>query len=605
MGHRGRKRQEARDRPPQTDAVALPAAQGSAAAGPLDPGWWPVIALVLIELLVVAVYAPVLGYGFLNYDDPLFVADNPHVLAGVSWSGLVWSVTEAPRATANFQPVTVFTYMLDVSLFGPRPEAMHRTNLLWHLLNVWLVERVLRTLTGRPWPSVIAAGVFGLHPLNVQAVAWISERKGLVSTGCGLLAVWWYLRTVQRQRAAVAAPGVARIPTLTMLGIAAVLATSLLAKQMLVLVPVVLLILDEWPLGRWSAGTRLHNLILEKWPLFAAGLLFAVATILAQSSAGAIRAGEQFPLSIRLASATQAYWISLGHLVWPVDLAMYYPHPQGGTSLLMGLIAGVGLVAVTTCSWVVRQREPLLFAGWMWFGVLLFPVSGVVQLAFGWAPDRYVYVPSIGVIWATVWLLNRWLRWTVPRIAVLAAWGVFAAALTSSHVQHWRNLEALCRQAISVSARNEMAEYMLAEELAAQSRFAEATEHFRRACEIVPDWSAAWHGLGSALFAEGKISEAVAAFTRSLELEPDSVVTLSRLGVCRRMLGEADAARSFAEQALRLDPDYPPVLFLMGLLELDAAQPAAAVPWLRRAIQGNPDWIEARQLLEQAEAAVH
>lgn len=605
-------------------SLAKPAATHAVSPGPIvdarsaDGSLAVTIGLWLALLvLVTAVYWPVLSYGFLAYDDPEFVAANPQVLSGLTWSGVVWSVTEGPRATANFQPVTFITYMLDVSLWGADPRALHRSNLLWHLLNVTLVWRTLQTLTGRTGPSLAVAAIFGLHPEHVETVTWISERKGLVSTTWGLLALWLFAWSARRQITQSAAepsvgvtPRCGRLSWPQLLAVGAAFGLSLLSKQMLLLLPAVLLLLDEWPLERWNGRrdgwAELVRLAGEKLPLCLLAIVFVGVALMAQSSGQAVRSWDEFPWWVRLANAAEVAWLYPGRLIWPLELSVYYPHPGLQISPWRGVYCGIGLVAVSLGLRRLRSWEPALWLGWMWYLVLLLPVVGLVQLAYGRAADRYVYVPSIGLIWAAVWLMLRLLRGSHPlwSRAVLGSWLVFACLVTRFQLSHWQSLEALCLRAIAVTSNNDMAEQMLGQEYQAAGRLREAIPHFERAARYRQDASPPRHALGAIWFELENFGEAELWLQEALLRRPDDLNTQTLLAATYQKLGRAADGLPIIERVCTQSPELPEAQYIRGRLLLDAGQPAAAFDAFRVALKLVPGWREAKDAARRAAAAM-
>ena len=345
---------------------------------------------LLLAAATLAVFARVNHFEFLNYDDPLYVTVNPHVQQGLSVEGVRWAFTTF--TAANWHPLTWISLMLDASIGGTDPFVFHLTNLVLHLANVLLLFSFLDRITGRPRPSAVTAALFAIHPLHVESVAWIAERKDVLSTLFLLLTLMAYARFVEQ-------PDRPR-----RLAVVLLFALGLLAKPMLVTLPVLLLLLDAWPLRR-SAPWR--SLVLEKLPLFAMSIGTGILTFVAQRQAETVGSLAGYPLGVRVANAIVATATYLGRTIWPTRLAVFYPHP--GASLGAVAVAGSAVVLFALTSWAIRLRRsrPYLFFGWGWYLVTLAPVVGIVQVGWQARADRYTYIPLIGIFLAVVWAISE------------------------------------------------------------------------------------------------------------------------------------------------------------------------------------------------------
>ena len=352
------------------------------------------LAIFLLITVLVLVYAPVKDYPFLNYDDNKYVTEVPQVQQGLGWDSVVWAMTTIEAAF--WHPLTWLSHMLDYQLFGLNSTGHHLTNLLFHLINVVLFFWVLHRMTGALWPSALVAALFALHPLNVESVAWVAERKNVLSTLfwlLTLLAYWGYVKKPGWQR---------------YLGMMGIFVLGLMAKPMLVTLPCVLLLLDYWPLGRLGKDPRefwqrLPRLAAEKLPLFIPVAVASVLAIQAQSRAGALPSWDGLPLGTRVGNAVLAYGLYLKKMVWPMDLAVFYPHP--GSSLGAGpvALAALLLVGLSLGVWWQGRRSPYLVVGWLWYLGTLLPVSGLIQVGGHAMADRYAYVPLMGLFIILVW----------------------------------------------------------------------------------------------------------------------------------------------------------------------------------------------------------
>ena len=352
------------------------------------------LAIFLLITVVVLVYAPVKDYPFINYDDNLYVTEVSQVQQGLGWDSVMWAMTT--MEAAFWHPLTWLSHIADYQLFGLNPAGHHLTNLLFHLANVVPLFWVLHRMTGALWPSAMVAALFALHPLNVESVAWVAERKNVLSTLFWLLTLLAYVGYVKK-------PGWQRY-----LGMMGIFVLGLMAKPMLVTLPCVLLLLDYWPLERLGKTSkefweRLPKLAAEKLPLFIPVVAVSVVAIEAQSQAGALSAWEGLPLGTRVANAVLAYGLYLKKMVWPMDLAVFYPHP--GSSLEAGpvALAALLLVGLSLGLWWQGRKSPYLVVGWLWYLGTLIPVSGLIQVGGHAMADRYAYVPLMGLFIILVW----------------------------------------------------------------------------------------------------------------------------------------------------------------------------------------------------------
>ncbi|MEA2564479.1 MAG: protein O-mannosyl-transferase [Acidobacteriota bacterium] len=440
---------------------------------------------VSLALLTLAVYLPVLTHGFIRFDDPLYVTSNPWVKAGLTWKGIAWAFTA--NVASNWHPLTLLSHMLDCELFGMDPLGHHLTSLLLHTASVVLLFEVLRRMTGDQWRSAAVAALFAIHPTHVESVAWIAERKDVLSGFFWMLTLlaWaFYVRQPSRMR---------------YMAVALSLAAGLLSKPMVVTLPFVLLLLDVWPLGRKIR-------VKEKLPLFALAAASCVATLIAQS--GAIGMASQFPLRLRLANAVLSYVSYLGKTLVPSRLAVFYPMPAefpawkvAGAALLLALLTVLALRAARYVT-----------VGWLWFLGTLVPVIGIVQVGGQAMADRYTYLPSIGLFLIAVWGFPRRAVW----IPVL-----FALAIgTRLQLRHWQDSESLFRHAAAVTERNFIAHLNLAQIYAKRGDRGRALEHFRTTLEIRPGMWQAQASLGNTLRRWGRPDKALPHLRNAVRLRP-------------------------------------------------------------------------------------
>ena len=541
-----------------------------------------------LALLTLAVFAPVIGFSFLDYDDEVYVTTNPHVLGGLTWSSIRWAFLNA--AASNWHPLTWLSHMLDCQLYGLRPGWHHLTNLLFHTANALLLLRCLHKMTGAVWRSTVVAALFAVHPLHVESVAWVAERKDVLSTCFGLLSLLAYVRYVEHStRLVTAAPGPkpkpnqrsgagarqnevqarATWPGWSYLGSLLLFAASLAAKPMLVTLPFLLLLLDYWPLCRMGARLAADRgrvcergygpgsgwrIIAEKLPFLALTLGSCCVTIYAQKQGGALLSLEKFPLGLRLANALVSYVRYLSQTVWPQRLAAFYPHPVHWPGWQ---VAGAGLLLVTfslAVLWSARRR-PHLVTGWFWYVGTLVPVIGLVQVGSQAMADRYMYWPAVGVFIALTWGVSDLMPSRPPGLLGGALLAVAACAVWSGvQVRYWKDSETLFRHAVQVTRNNCIAYNNLGTALVQQERLDEAIQAFSEALRIRPDFAETHANLGGALRKRGDLQAAAAHFDVALQLRPDDAQVQNDLGNVLDNLGHPEAAVPHYEAALRLQP---------------------------------------------------
>jgi tetratricopeptide (TPR) repeat protein len=491
-------------------------------------------------LATFAVYAQVRSFDFVNYDDPDYTTGNTHVRQGLTARGLEWALTS--RDAANWFPVTWVSHMLDSQFFGSDSGWHHLHNVLLHALAVVLLCIFLERATGTRWRPTLVAFLFALHPLHAESVAWVAERKDLLSACFWFLTLWAYVRYTRR-------PVPARY-----LAVAGCLCMGLMAKPMVVTLPLILLLLDDWPLAR--LGQRGRKVIWEKLPLFALSGAAAAITWLVQQHAGAVKA---LPLETRLANATLSYAFYILKTFWPTGLAVFYPYPRAFGFLPL-LAAAVLLAATTTGVILLRRRSPYLLAGWGWFVVTLVPVIGLVQVGGQARADRYMYIPMVGLLIMLVWgaaEILEMMRAKVLAIPLAAAACLACAAITWVQVGYWRNSETLFRHALAVTDHNSVANHNLGVYLmASPERLSEALPYLETAVRIDPNSAPAHTDLGSALARSGRLSEAIPQFQDAILLAPEAPIPHNNLGSALTEARRLPEAIAEFQTALRLDPDY-------------------------------------------------
>ncbi len=547
---------------------------------------WAIVAALVV--ITAAIYWPVRNFQFVSLDDIEYVAGKPWVRAGLTWDSVQRAWTEP--VAANWHPLTMLSHMVDCQLFGVNAGWHHVTNLVLHVVCGVLVFWLLSSATGRIWPAAVVAALFAWHPLRVESVAWISERKDVLSgtlAMCALVAYVAYIRDVRLWRYAV---------------VFVLLTLGLLAKPMLVTLPAVMLLLDYWPLHRlrgWDTSwrdtlTRYGWLSLEKLPLAALVIASSVITFLVQRSQGAVEGVEKFPMSGRLANAIMTYVAYLGKMIWPRNLAVPYPLAgTDGVSVAVVAAAGCFLLTVTFAVWFLRRRYPWLIVGWLWYLGMLVPVIGIVQVGRQSMADRYTYLPSIGISIAVVWSVAYWSARRPLRmgtVAVLAAC-VLAAFASAAHRQtgYWQNSAALFRHALDVTRNNATAHLGLATEMAKRNHWATATEHYRRGLALDPRNTKDHYNLAVVLLAQRvDLEEAEQELQVALARGYNPKAIYPRLGDIYLLRDNPVQARAFYRAALSAGgPQTPETIVGYSVALVRTGETSAAVSLLKQSLQGG------------------
>jgi tetratricopeptide (TPR) repeat protein len=543
---------------------------------------------VLLGLITIALYWPVTSHDFINYDDQAYVTENVHVQAGLTLENLKW-VFISP-VDGNWHPITILSHMLDCQLFGLNPWGHHLTSVLLHAVNTVLVFLLLRSLTGAVWRSVLVAALFGWHPVHVESVAWVAERKDVLSTCLGLLALIFYARYARKQSGVVTQPA----PLDYVLALL-FLILGLMSKPMLVTWPFVMLLLDYWPLGRLKAGS-LWQLVREKIPFFTLAVMASGVTFAVQKHGGAVIMLKNLPFSARGANALVSYCRYLGKLFWPTKLAVFYPRP-GHWPLAEVLLAGGLLVGLSVLFWWQRRRHPFLLMGWLWFLGTLVPVIGLVQVGKQALADRYAYIPSLGVLIMAIWGAYEFSRhWRYHVIGLSMAGSavmVLCMVLTLQQLAYWQDDETLFRHALAVTEDNYIAHDGLGDALEKEGHVTEAIQQFEEALRLEPDLFYARNSLGDVFEKEGFIDEAIQQFEEALRLEPDFVSAHNNLGAALEKEGRIDDAIRQFQEAIRLEPDCVEARYNLGTALGKEGQNDEAIRQFQEAIRLKPDYADA------------
>lgn len=536
-------------------------------ASPQNPRVVSGVICVVLAVLVWIVFGQTLKHDFINYDDGDYVNANPRIMNGVTLAGIGWAFTHVH--SANWHPLTTISHMLDCQLYGLQAWGHHLTNVLLHTAATIFCFMALWELTRARWPSAFVAAVFAIHPLHVESVAWIAERKDVLSGLFFMLTLWAYARYVRGS-----SPSSGRYASaIVFFGL------GLMCKPTLVTTPFVLLLLDYWPLRRFglpsqtdaadsqdddvpSAGLlpvkRFRDLLIEKIPFFALSAASCLATVLAQGKA--VATIRQFTFEARITNAMVSYVSYVAQMFWPVRLSLFYPYPEGGIAMTQVLAAALGLAIVSVVFFIWRSRSPFLWTGWLWFLGMLIPMIGLVQVGSQARADRYTYLAQVGlyilVTWSVLELLSNWRSGGRRALAVLAV--LIVTALTaSSYVQtsFWRNSETIWRESLANTYNNYAAHSNLGNALMAQERLDEAVVQFQQALAIYPDYPDAINNLGSALLKREQLDEAVVQFRRVLVLDADHLAANNNLGNALMKKGQLDEAALLFRKAIAIDPD--------------------------------------------------
>ena len=580
---------------------------------------------LFLTVITLSVFLQVKDHDFVYFDDNKYITDNRHVQSGLTSGNITWAFTTFHAG--NWHPLTWISHMLDCQLFGLKPGLHHLVNLFFHMANTLLLFFVLHRMTKGLWQSAFVAAVFAIHPLHVESVAWVSERKDVLSTFFWMLTMGAYAVYVERREL--------KRYLLTLF----FFALGLMAKPMLVTLPFVLLLLDYWPLRRLTIGkssviehtqsekslntrrrkkerqrsaikaehvnktekqTRqrpaIGHIILEKVPFFVLSLASSIITYMAQQKGGAVGSLQSFPLSARMANALVSYCGYIGKMIWPENLAVLYPHH--GMLPTWQVIGAVFFLGITTFL-IIRnvKRFPYLTTGWLWYLGTLVPVIGLVQVGVQAMADRYTYLPIIGLFIAIAWIVPDLLaRWRFHRIALtVLVTCVIAALITVAlfQIRYWQNSMTLFARALNVTKNNFVIETNMGASLAEQGRFGEAIAHYQEALRINPNYAAAHYNLGTDLLSRGKLDEAIYHFRESIRIKPEHDNAQYNLGLASMRKGNIDEAMSYFHQANRIDPFDPETILNMGVITAMHGNLDNAMDYFVKALQIKPDYAEA------------
>jgi protein O-mannosyl-transferase len=585
------------------------------------------LCFALVLVTSVAFY-PALRNNFVNFDDNTYVYENPKVVAGLTRSGMTWAFTHFH--SGNWHPLTSLSHMLDCQLYRLNAGGHHFTSVLLHIVVAILLFMVLHGMTGAVWRAAFVAAVFAIHPLRVESVAWISERKDIL---CGLFFMLTLAVYVHHARA----PSVGHYLVVVLF-----YALGLMSKPMLVSLPLVLLLIDYWPLRRFTGPSSTRRLWIEKLPLIGLAALSCLVTLFAQRSTAV--SINHIPPSWRVGNAAVACMIYIGQMVWPLHLAPFYPHPADG-QLAPGVIdqlpawqivfAIVAIISISVAAVLWRRKRPYMFTGWFWYLVMLGPVIGIVQVGVQAHADRYTYLPQIGLYILVSWIAADLIRRRrAGRLILTAAAAILLMSLTwiaRAQVRYWHDSETLWKRSLAVTEDNDfphfglgdvhlargeldnaLAEFRLALDrrpnspyayndiglvLAKMGRLDEAVDHFNAAIHILPNFPTAHYNLGNALMQKGQINDAIKEFEHELALQPDHAAARCNLATALLNQGQLNQAMAQYQSTIELRPDYAEAYYGLGNCYLEQGDSAKAVKQYEQALKLSPRLVEARNNL--------
>ena len=592
----------------------------------------------ILTVSTLLVFWQVRNFDFIGYDDNNYVYENPHVLNGLTFDNIIWAFTTGHAA--NWHPLTWLSLMLDRQLFGPGPAGFHLTNLFFHIANTLLLFLVLKQMTNEIWQSAFVAALFALHPMHVESVAWVAERKDVLSTFFWLLTMWAYLRYVKQ-------PNIWRYLLVLLFFV-----MGIMAKPMLVTLPFVLLLLDYWPLGRISRFNRqifyrlvlsAGHLMVEKIPFFVLSAISSVITFLVQRNAGAVTDIDILSLNNRIANALLSYAEYMGKMLWPINLAVFYPFNAAASSPSCRPAAcALLLLGISVFVIYLGRNQRYLFLGWFWFVGTLTPVIGIIQVGQQAYADRYTYIPYIGLFIMLAWGLTQLLSKLIYRkivlgvsmVIILTPLGICAHRQTSywknditlfshanqvtqnnyiayndignAYVKLGRNIEAVdaYKQAIIFNPNYAIMHYNLGLSYSNLGRNTEAIEAYKLAIRVKPDYTQAYYNLGVAYAGLGRSTEAIDAFKQVIRIKPDYARAYYNLGVAYAGLGRSTDAIDAFKQVIRIKPDYAMAYNNLGVVYGKLGRLPEAIEAFKQAIKLKPDYVDACNNLGVAYLAI-
>jgi tetratricopeptide (TPR) repeat protein len=614
----------------------------------LNDRWTVPGVCIFLAAIIWVVFGQTLGHEFVNYDDDFYVYENPAVTRGLTLQGIIWAFTHVH--CSNWHPLTWVSHMLDCQFYGLSPGGHHLTNILLHTATAILLFLILRQMTGALWRSAFVAAVFAIHPLRVESVAWVAERKDVLSGLFFMLTIGAYVRyarcvtgdkwQVTRTAASDRAPGPSRVtrrpaealakaghPSLFYCLVLLFFALGLMCKPMLVTLPLVLVLLDYWPLNRLRADAATEpvfrlagrlvprRLVFEKLPLLGLAVASCAVTIFAQTKS--ILPFENMSLSLRVGNALISCVAYLGQMFWPSGLAVLYPFTAGGVGVSEVVLSLVLLAGISTGVFILRRRRPCFLTGWLWYLIMLAPVIGIVQVGAQARADRYTYLPQIGLYLLLTWAAAELCAgWRHRRVVLGGGSTIILMALifcARAQTAYWRNSESLWTHTLACTSDNFIGHNNLGIALFKTGNVDEAMVHYQKALEIKPDFAEAHNNLGNFLFQKGSVDEAMVHYQKALEINPDYAEAHYNLGYALLKMGNVDEAIAHLQKALQINPDYAEAHNNLGYALIQKGSVDEATAHFQKALQINPDYADAHNnlgnmLLEKGsvdEAIIH
>jgi len=560
---------------------------------------------IFLMVATFCIYSQVQDHEFINFDDNKLVTESSLVQAGLTNENIIRVFTTTHHF--GWMPITSISYMLDYQLYGLNPTGFLLTNLFFHIANSLLLFLILFRMTGAIWQSAFVAVVFALHPLNVQSVAWVAERKNVLSTFFLLLTIWAYIRYAEK-------------PTTKRYSLVFILfAFGLMSKSMLVTLPFVLLLLDYWPLERFKLGRRerefkiaqkdkyfngeknISKLVLEKFPLLILSALCSIMTLILVEKAGGSVAQDPVSILAILTNVMISYFEYLWKMLWPKGLAILYAHPGNTLAVWKGVLCGIALLVITTIAIKLIRKAPYFAVGWFWYLGTLIPVIGFITPGPHLIADRYAYLPLIGIFVIIAWGVPELLKeWPYRKNVLKASAGILILTLmpiTWIQVSHWKSSITVFKHAIKVTDKKyptfAAAHNNLGNALSAEGKIEEAISHYKMAIKLKPDYAAAHYNLGNALVAERKNEEAISHYKMAIELKPNYVAAHYNLGIALVAEGKIEEAISHYKMAIKLSPDYAEAYNNLGAVLFAERKNEEAISHYKMAIKINPDSAKA------------
>lgn len=553
------------------------------------------LAGLLLAVITFAAFSPLLDADFISFDDPVYVTENARVQAGLTWANIRWAFTTT--YFGFYYPLTWLSHMLDCQVFGMWAGGHHLTSLLIHIASTLLLFGLLRRATGDPWPSLLVAALFAVHPLHVESVAWIAERKDVLSTFFLMLALWAYVEYARK-------PGAVRYLAVLLLFV-----LGLMSKAMVVTAPILMLILDVWPLGRLKLGgdgrgipgpgpapgdmlRSIGHCILEKVPLFALSVAFAVITFYTQESMQAVASLAIIPVGLRVGNALVSYGTYIGRALLPANLSIFYPFERSSLTYYRPALGAALIFLVTVLCWRFRSRRPYWLTGWLWYLVALVPVIGILQVGSQASADRYTYVSLIGLFMGLAWWAAEIPLWTAGAKAAAGAAATClilgCAGLSWYQARTWHDSVSVFSHAVWATRGNYLAHTLLGTALQEKRDLAGAEDNLKEAIRIAPRYVNAWGNLGNVFRDMGNLKEAVGCYERVMALDPRDAKAYANLGLARELQGRMEEAEVAIGQAVKFAPENSAFWVALGRIQTQMGKDEEARRAFREAARLNP-----------------